>query len=275
MSIRLFPRIVLMCLIVVLVMVGATLLRPSAAPVSAGRTLPLEAPQFLAIAYAEEESPSAFPVDEAGIAAYFNANQPITLANVRDVFRTIEVETQDYIIGSVAVPAYPESEDVHVYVHRTGWMMAYYLAADPVAKIFDWRAYNGSSTGTKIEKVLIIVAGDAGVPFSNASFYDFRYPNGNRLMLIAETYENGNDFTVRLPGSFAFYERSWGLYSSARSADWRLNGSTIGNVCGGCTSQGVLTTAQLLPDNTHTIDIAHSQYNSTASGGLALIYRVP
>lgn len=273
MSFRFIPRIVFVCLIVVLVMVGVTLLRPSATPASAGRTLPLEAPQFLAIAYAEEESPNAFPVDEAGIAAYFNANQPITLANVRDVFRTIEVETQDYIIGSVAVPDYPESEDVHVYVHRTGWLMAYYLAADPVAKIFDWRVYNGSAIGTKIEKVLTIVAGDAGIPYPGVTFYDFRYPNGNRLMLIGETYENGNDFTVRLPGGFGFQERSWGLYASGWGGYWKLNGTTIGSVCGECTSQGVLTAAQLLPDTTHTISIVPD--HGTARGGLALVYRVP
>lgn len=275
MSFRLFPRIVVVSLIVVLVMLGMTLLRPSATPASAGRTLALEAPRFLAIAHAAEQSPNAFPVDEAGIAAYFNANQPITLANVRDVFRTIEVETQDYIIGSVAVPDYPESEDVHVYVHRTGWLMAYYLAADPVAKVFDWRAYNGSSIGTKIEKILTIVASEAGVPFPGATFYDFRYPNANRLMLVGETWEDGNNFTVRVPGSFAFHERSWGVYASYRGATWKLNGTTIGTACSGCTSQGVLTAAQLLPDITHVIEIAHDPYNSTASGGLALVYRVP
>lgn len=270
MSFRFIPRIVFVCLIVVLVMVGVTLLRPSATPASAGRTLHLEAPQFLAIAHAAEESPTAFPVDEAGIAAYFNANQAITLANVRDVFRTIEVETQDYIIGSVAVPDYPESEDVHVYIHRTGWLMAYYLAADPVAKIFDWRAYNGSAIGTKIEKILTIVASEAGVPFPGATFYDFRNPNANRLMLIGETLSNGNDFTVRLPGSFVFYERSWGLYEfECCSSAWILDGVQIANIsCGGCTKQGVLSAAQLLPEVTHTIQV----YDH---GGLALVYRVP
>jgi hypothetical protein len=275
MPFRFIPRIVFVCLAVVLVMLGATLIRPSAAPDSTGRTLALEAPRFLAIANAEEESPTAFPVDEAGIAAYFNANQPITLANVRDVFRTIEVETQDYIIGSVAVPDYPESEDVHVYVHRTGWLMAYYLAADPVAKIFDWRAYNGSAIGTKIEKVLTIVASDAGIPFPGVTFYDFRYPNGNRLMLIGETYENGNDFTVRLPGTFGFYERSCGLYKiGGGDGFWKLDGTTMGTACGDCSSQGLLTAAQLLPDTTYTVSIVPT-WSGTARGGLALVYRVP
>lgn len=271
---RSLRRLALIAVLMFLILVTTALLRTSPPANSAGRTLALQAPTFLAIANAEE-APTAFPVDEAGIAAYFNANQPITLANVRDVFRTIEVETQDYIIGSVAVPDYPESEDVHVYIHRTGWLMAYYLAVDPVAKIFDWRAYNGSAIGTKIEKVLTIVASDAGIPFPGVTFYDFRYPNGNRLMLIGETYENGNDFTVRLPGSFAFQERSWGLYQTGGySANWQLNGTSVGSACGECTAQGVLTAAQLLPDTTNVINIVPGSYG-TARGGLALVYRVP
>lgn len=50
--------------------------------------------------------------DEAGIAAYFEASTSITLSDVRDVYRTIEVETSSYIIGSVEVPNYLESDDV-------------------------------------------------------------------------------------------------------------------------------------------------------------------
>lgn len=252
---------------IVLIVIANASMRPDPSDANAGRTLALQAPVFLAIANAEE-APTAFPVDEAGIAAYFNANQPITLANVRDVFRTIEVETPDYIIGSVAVPGYPESEDVHVYIHRTGWLMAYYLAADPVAKIFDWRVYNGSAIGTKIEKILTIVASEAGVPFPGATFYDFRYPNANRLMLIGETYQDGNDFTVWLPGSFVFYERSWGLLNFGYDSYWRLNGTTVGNACGNCTNQGFLTSAQLLPGTTYTVQVDDH-------GGLALVYRVP
>ena len=69
-----------------------------------------------------------FPQDEAGISAYFKSASPIALADVRGVFRVIEVETADYIIGSVPVPDYRGEYDAHVYVHREGWFVAYYLA---------------------------------------------------------------------------------------------------------------------------------------------------
>ena len=114
-----------------------------------------------------------------------------------------------------------------------------------------------------------MVASEAGVPFTSAIYYDFRYPNANRLMLIAETWEDGNDFTVKLPSSFVYYERSWGLFGTDWwGGNWVLDGMEVGRVCSGCTGQGALTAAQLLPDITHTIAVNHH-------GGLALIYRVP
>jgi hypothetical protein len=145
--------------------------------------------------------------------------------------------------------------------------MAYYLAADPVAKIFDWKSYNGSAIGTKLEKTLAIAASGAGVPFSSATYYDFRYPNANRLMLIAETGENGNDFSVTLPSSFVYYERSWGVIGNWNNSGWDLDGVRIGG-CDYCTGQGFLSAAQLAPAIVHTVSVWNH-------GGLALVYRVP
>jgi hypothetical protein len=211
-----------------------------------------------------------FPQDEAGISAYFKSASPVNLANVRGVFRVIEVETADYIIGSVPVPNYPESEDVHVFIHRNGWFVAYYLASDPVAKIYDWKSYSGTSIPTKLERIISIVASEAGVPLGLVFYYDFRYPNASHMMLIAETVSGGDDFTIQLPSTFAFYERSWGLMNIGFDDYWILNDVTIrsGSYCDYCTWQGYLTAAQLLPDRVHRIRV--NDY-----GGLALIYRVP
>jgi hypothetical protein len=54
-------------------------------------------------------------------------------------------------------------QDVHVYVHVNGWFLAYYLAADPAAKIIDWLDYktNSSYISTKLEDVLLVMASEA------------------------------------------------------------------------------------------------------------------
>ncbi len=156
-------------------------------------TIALKAPAFVGVASAQggQQSIGSFLDNEAGISAYFNAGGPVDLDMAKAAFRTIEVQTADYIIGSVPVPDCPESADAHVYVHRNGWFLAYYLKADPVGKIFDWHRYTGTTVPTKLEKVLAVVAGLAGAPISASTYYDFRYPNATHLMLIVEDTAKG------------------------------------------------------------------------------------
>lgn len=262
------------------------------APVAAGNAIALKPPPFVQPAYAQEgtdtataadaaAAPLGFPQDEAGISAYFKSASPVNLADVRGVYRVIEVETADYIIGSVPVPDYIESHDVHLYVHRDGWFLAYYLSQDPTGKTFDWTQYSSNSIKTKLERILAIATAASGVALQNATFYDFRYPNATHLMLVAEDLANGSDFTIKVPGTYAYYERSWSLASStyygygAHGACWRLNDSSISCNPGGgwYYSAGTLTPAQFLPDTTHTVDFTCDR--GTCYGGLALIYRVP
>jgi hypothetical protein len=178
-----------------------------------------------------------------------------------------------------------------VYVNKNGWVLAYYLAADPAAKIFDWRAYHDSGRTTfttKLETAITAVAGAANVPFSasNATYYDFRYPNATNLMLIIEwVLGQGTDsFQAKLPGTFTYYERSWSLGNSYGrysdpDASYKLNGTIIQTHQGydWCTSQGTLTAVQLPPDQFNTVEIfAYYNYGTNhAYGGLALVYRVP
>jgi hypothetical protein len=241
----------------------------------------LQAPSFVGIAQAGSDDIAYFMEDEAGIACYFQASSSIDLNDVRDAFRTIEVETADYIIGSVPVIDYPESEDVHVYVHTDGWVVAYYLAADPVGKIFDWRVYHNTGRTeitTKLENTLILIASEAFVPFTSGTFYDFRHPNATHLMLIAEWASGGTDeFEVNLPGTFVYFERSWSLGSdNMGSADFILDSITIFSGSGDWgNSQGILSASQLLTDQFHTIGV-HQYYSTRYSyGGLALVYMEP
>ncbi len=251
---------------------------------SANNVYSLRAPSFVGVANAQGAGPQAiasFLDSEAGISAYFSTTGPIDLQAVKAAFRTIEVQTSDYIIGSVAVPDYPESEDVHVYVHKNGWFLAYYLKADPTGKIFDWRRYTTSAISTKLEKALSTVSVLIGITSFTPTFYDFRYPNASTLMLIAEDTNSGNEFQVNLPGTFTYYERSWSLASSMSSwacsplARWMLDSMEIARQQqdGYATSQGGLTAAQLTANTFHTVTIPVQC--GSAWGGLALTYRVP
>lgn len=279
MSHSLLRRSVLVMLTLLLAAAVTSAAPATSTPVKGSNEFVLKPPPFVGIAQAQE-SPDAFPQDEAGISAYFRAPFAITIASVRPAFRTIEVETSDYIIGSVAVPDYPESEDVHVYVHRDGWFLAYYLAADPAGKIVDWRLYHNTgrnSLSTKLESALSVVALPAGISPSGISFYDFRYPNANRLMLVADWVQHGYDsFEVNLPIDFAYFERSWSFGAGGGGCDLALNSQNLVSGCDGvwCTRQGTLTALQLPPSQYNWFQV-HDYWSNYAYGGLVLVYRVP
>lgn len=273
---KVFPRV----LLVVLLGLAFSLTAGSGPSAHQDGVFALQAPSFVGDASLAAIGPAAI-ADEAGMSAWFQASTTISLDDVRGTFRTIETETADYIIGSVPVTNYPETEDVHVYVHVDGWILAYYLSADPVGKIFDWRVYHDTgrtNISTKLENTIAVVAGQAGVSFTGANHYDFRYPNATHMMLIVEwTTDSVTDSCeVNLPGSFAYYERGWSL-GSIYLGTYHLDGVELyytGNVgvSAWTTAQGTLTAAQLLPDQFHTIQVWGRNYTY---GGLALVYRVP
>ena len=199
---------------------------------SNGKTTALQAPAFLQAAHAAGNADVLARIDEeAGISAYFKAPDAISLNLVRTAFRTVELETADYILGSVPVPNYPEHHDVHVYVHKTGWILAYYLRADAVSKIIDLIAR--STTTTKLKTVVAAVASAAGAPFGDVTYYDFRYPSATHMLFIAEDVANGNYFTIKLPSSYGYFERGWGYVDdccgtyfyvdSLRNPGWRYD----------------------------------------------------
>lgn len=231
-------------------------------------SLLLKAPSFVNVAKAQDVVTASAIGDEAGISAWYQASSPITLASIRSKYRTIERETADYILGSVPLPNYDETEDVHLYIHKDGWLLAYYLAAEPSGKIFDWRAYEdsaGATITTKLENTISAILSSLGIPFDKATYYDFRYPNATHLMIIAENNVNRDEnFTINLPSTFSYFERSW---FAGHGGNIYVNGTEVGNSNYEQNIQGTLLATQLPPNALHTIRVNYGY------GGLTLIYR--
>jgi len=247
-------------------------------------------PPFIGVAGAAEEiggdaAPRAgttFLEEEAGISAYTNVGETIDLEKAKTAFRTIEYETDEYIIGSVPLPDYPETEDVHAYVHKDGWIVAYYLKEEPAAKIIDWEDYGTDEkiTGTKLEDGISVVCNAAGVPMKNIKYYDFRYPNANRLMIVADAlWSYGTDtFRLKLPSDFVFYERSYSHCGRESGGNWLesymyLDEDEISSINEiGETDYGLLSPTQLSLDEFHTIKII-GKNTIAAFCAIVLIYR--
>jgi hypothetical protein len=287
-SVRKFLAVSLLAIVAVFFLLAVGPFAGSDSPASPNHVIALESPSFLGVANAapapESTAITSFLEDEAGMAAYTHTVSSIDLSAIRDVFRTIEYETSGYIIGSVEVPDYPESQDVHVYVHTDGWVVAYYLAGDPVAKIVDARHYDGVEiTTTKLENAMNEILTPLGaVPFE-PSYYDFRYPNATDLFLIADVmYDQGVDsFDVQIPSEYTYYERSWwsavydeGSYDS--NARFYISGNLISELVayyGWSDNWGTLTPTQLPPAtySTYQVDF-YDDRGGHALGGIALIY---
>jgi len=236
----------------------------------AGRpdTVRLQAPPFVSLAKAQTLEGASL-ADEAGIAAYVRSPVPIDLPAAKSVFRTIEAEKPQYLIGSVSLPGYTSTEDPHLYISADGWLMAYYLAPDPLGKVVDLYAFDGDTMPTKLETALREVAAQLQLSLPEPIYYDFRYPNATHLMLITK---QGNDsFQVKLPVEFDYYARGWalGYRNNLYTAKYFLNEVKIGDTFG--PMYGDLTAAQLPPDVYHAIRV--NQFNGEAYGSLVLIYR--
>lgn len=271
---KLWPLMAIAIFVLVLLFASS-----SQGAVSPGARYSLAAPSLIRVAHAAADNLALDTIqNEAGISAYFQSTTPVSISSVRSIYQTIEIETATYILGSVAMANYPQNHAPHVYVHADGWFLAYYLNTDPVAKIIDWNAYTASGDtviSTKLENVLAIVAGAAGVGIPGISHYDFRFPNATTMLLIAERDQgSGNNyFTVNIPSSFGVAERSWSLRKQ-NSSGWpyhvgmTLNGTALIHTDNQHTF-GTISAALLPPQTTHTFQVYES---AAAVGGIALVY---
>jgi hypothetical protein len=226
---------------------------------------------------------TTFLEEEAGICAYTNTERSIDMARVKPLYRTIEYETGEYIIGSVPIGEYPETEDVHVYASRDGWIAAYYPANDPVSKMIDWRSYQGGQlTSTKLELALKKVSDALNFPLVEVKYYNFVTPRANKLLIVIDREDTHNvtdSFEIMIPDDITIYERSWGLCAWNGYVTLHIDEEKIHKLE---PPRGVwsfahqkLTPNQLQQGLYHTVKTYLDEYSGSGWGaaGIVLVYR--
>ena len=230
--------------------------------------------------------------NEAGISAYVNINRSIDLAVARTAYRgDPEKETADYLVGSVNV-SLSENDDVHCFVHKTGWIVTYYGKDEPLSKIVDWSLWSQSAsklTKNRLQVGLEKMTSILGVfPVPSMSYYHFQYPNANKCMIILETLVgSGEDsFNVTIPNDLTVYERSWSHYAQDtreyygdHHSNFMIDASTINsisNIAYPVTKRGTLTVAQLIPGAIHIVSVSSDFSGSYLYGVcVGLVYQEP
>ena len=221
---------------------------------------------------------STFLDEEAGISAYTNLGTTIDLSVAKTGFKTIEQETADYIVGSIALPDLPETEDVHCFVHSDGWIVTYYLAAEPTSKVIDWGYSSPGHLVTKLKVGIDEMCNTLATVASDISYYHFHYPFANRWMVITECAESSSpdSFNLNIPSEFTTYERSWSHYTFACSSYLRIDGSAI-DLSSNKENIGKLTASQLSPDVSHLVSVDPGGFVSgdQACVAIVLVYFEP
>ena len=121
----------------------------------------------------------------------------------------------------------------------------------------------------------------AGVLSGDMEYYDFKYPNAEKLMMVADAqWEEGTDeFNIRLPSEFVFYERSYSHYAIITVdrfdflSKMEIDGSEISSIQGESANYGLLSPSQLPPNEFHTIKLTAPHWTQKAFGAIVLVYR--
>lgn len=211
---------------------------------------------------------------EAGISAWYHGTA-LNLTNVIAGACRAGVEPEYFdansIICTVAIPGYVDQYYPHVYVHKDGWILAYYFRADPASKMADVRAFTLNNSLLKIAVATVASAG--GSAFTDVNYYDFRFPNATNMLWVAEDDLNGESFTIEMPTSYIYFERSWAFYDSVNSSysidGTNLMGSAIYN---DHTAYGVISATQLSAGVVHTIT-CHGYFDGYCA--TLITYQVP
>lgn len=261
-----------------------------------GRDVSNQAEQaFLFVKPAFAQSLSTAPTfldEEAGISLYVNISRSLDLSVARPVYRTMEKETADYIVGSVGLPGLSSDEDVHCFVHKDGLIVAYYLEGEPLSKIVDWNLWSQSTsklTKNKLQAGLEQMTSALGVSVSSVNYYHFHYPNANKCMIILKTVVGSGEgsFNVTIPEDINVYERSWShyaqnTYNTYEGADhsyFKINGNTINPISGitnPVTDYGTLTFASLPQGTPHIVGVSSDSSSSYLYGVcIGLVYQEP
>lgn len=260
--------------------------------------LALTAPAFYHVARANGDvrAGTDFLSQQAGIAAYANAGRSISIPSVRPLFRGVERVTDDYIIGAMKAPAYvgipydEEEVDPHAYIHKDGWIVAYYLKDVPAVHIVSWPTYEADKlTRNNLSDVISNTLSVLGVETFVVDYYDFRHPNADSLLIITDgenTDRQSDSFTLKVPDSLTVYERAWefAAYSFKAETSCKLNDSILqsGSSCDECweVKNGFLTDIQLRPNVLSTVTIYrvgeydnHNELNGPTYCAIGLVYK--
>lgn len=229
-------------------------------------------------AFAQSMDPATSFLDkEAGISIYLNTGSSIDVNAAAANLINIENKTSDWVIGSVPLGSpFTSSDYPHCFVHKSGWIVVYYLKATSqntayISKIIVWKSaanVNSPLNDTKLKQALTIVCTPLGIPSTNSKYYDFQYPSATNLLIVAKTTISGSPatFNIKIPGNVTVYEQSWSHKTHSWSSIWGNGPNSVFKIdqtqidVWGLSDEVTIGELAFLPTNYLAPDVFHVVY---------------
>jgi hypothetical protein len=158
-------------------------------------------------------------MNEAGISAYVNANQGIDLGKARTLFKGVEADTGSYIVGTVELQGHAEEMWPHVWIDKSGWILAYYPKTEPTSRIMQWYGYQRDVIGTTtLRDTLIQICQKLAIGLSNLDadmhYYHFQHPEATKILIAVDTVSGNDTFKFTVPSGITLYDTAWSHYGA-------------------------------------------------------------
>jgi hypothetical protein len=145
--------------------------------------------------------------NEAGISAYIKTPSAITLSLATTAFTSITTNDPNYVMGVIVPAGYSAYWGAQVLVHKSGWIMAWYhkdwLAAT-VVNVNDKTFANTTKLSLAIDKVTTTLK----IKNITPTYYHFKYPDANRLLIARKSLVSGYMMRVGYPSDLTYYDAS-------------------------------------------------------------------
>jgi len=233
-------------------------------------------------AFAQGIPADKFPMSEAGISAYVNASQGIDLGKARTLFKGVEADTGNYIVGTVELPGHTEEMWPHVYIDKSGWILAYYPKTEPTSRIMQWYGYQRDVIGTTtLRDTLIQICQKLAIGLSNLDadmhYYHFQHPEATKILIAVDTTSGNDTFKFTVPSGITLYDTAWSHYGAGITthccvANWsesKIDGARLHRAGG-----GTYTACDTVEGQHRTPGTSHDVYIGCGSGwaGIAVIF---
>lgn len=227
-------------------------------------------------------TPTTFPADEAGIAAYVSVGSSVDLNKTYAAYEDVIDTSSTHIIGTVRILNLIGDSVPLVYVGADGWVIAYYPEAEPASRIMQWINYsapyiNTTTLADAISKMATALGVDYESIKGDIKYYDFRYPEAILMTMIVETAGFSEDsFNLTIPEMFTLYNASYSHYCyNLWYSNLYVDGILISGISTGITYGYYNITRDFKKDVPHKVRILTGGYQQYGSHGAStiLIYR--